>query len=477
MPPDSLFLFRFDVIDSTLALEGDFKTEMDVEYEDRAELFFSHAGDLDTYIGAEMDPAGRVLDYTCEFYRKFDYEWNFKTLDYCHEIRPDGYSIAGSVTLEELSGFGVNMEEDFLMGAFRADYRPDGEVNWYSLKLTDDKHADFHQPKVFFKARADKKPFFKMKGAVLSVEDLETAPWPAIAKSNGINTLGTHITPSQVLGFMTTERGRHFADECSRLGIDVEHQLHAMGDLLPRTLFDEDSTMFRMDRNGRRVADFNCCAHSAKALETISAKVAEYARALPATNHRYYFWLDDNSEPCFCPLCGEYSASEQALIIENKMLEAIRNVDPKATLAHLAYQETMEPPVKVKPSEGIFLEFAPIERQWDRPLSDLDAPGRKGRMSHKEVIRLLDANLKVFPAETAVVLEYWLDVSLASGWKKPAVGLPWHPDVFIQDLEVYKQRGIGNVTSFAVYMDSTYFSVFPSTECLRDYGTILGVYR
>ena len=137
----------------------------------------------------------------------------------------------------------------------------------------------------------------------------------------------------------------------------------------------------------------------------------------------------------------------------------------------------MEPPVKVKPSEGIFLEFAPIERQWDRPLSDLDAPGRKGRMSHKEVIRLLDANLKVFPAETAVVLEYWLDVSLASGWKKPAVGLPWHPDVFIQDLEVYKQRGIGNVTSFAVYMDSTYFSVFPSMECLRDYGTILGVYR
>ena len=98
-------------------------------------------------------------------------------------------------------------------------------------------------------------------------------------------------------------------------------------------------------------------------------------------------------------------------------------------------------------------------------------------MSHREVMRLLDANLKVFPAETAVVLEYWLDVSLASDWKKPAVELPWHPDVFIQDLEVYKSRGLGNVTSFAVYMDSTYFSVFPDGECLRDYGTVLGVYR
>ena len=159
------------------------------------------------------------------------------------------------------------------------------------------------------------------------------------------------------------------------------------------------------------------------------------------------------------------------------MLEAIREVDPEATLAHLAYQRTMEPPVKVKPSDGIFLEFAPIERQWDRPLSDLDAPGRKGRMSHRRVMELLDANLKVFPAETAVVLEYWLDVSLASDWKKPAVQLPWHPEVFARDLEVYKSRGISNVTSFAVYMDSTYFNAYPSEECLRDYGTILGVYR
>ena len=89
----------------------------------------------------------------------------------------------------------------------------------------------------------------------------------------------------------------------------------------------------------------------------------------------------------------------------------------------------------------------------------------------------LDANLKVFPPETAVVLEYWLDVSLASDWKKPAVELPWHPDVFIQDLAVYKSRGISDVTSFAVYMDSTYFSVYPGKECLEDYGIILGVCR
>ena len=474
---DSLFLFRFDVKDSTLALEGDFKTEMDVSYEDRVEIFFSHAGELDTYHGAEMDPAGRVLDYQCTFYRQFDYDWNFSTVDYCHEIRPDGYSIAGSVTLAELSDLGIDVNGGFRMGVFRADYRPDRKVNWYSMKLTDDEHADFHQPNVFFPARVDKDSWFKMRGAVLSVDDLGTVNWPEIAKKNGINTLGTHITPSQVLAFIQSEEGKSFLQECARLGIDVEHQLHAMADLLPRSLFEENPDMFRMDRNGQRVADFNCCPHSEKALEVISSNAAMFAKDLPATNHRYYLWLDDNSEPCFCPLCKEYSASEQALIIENRMLNAIRDVDPEAMLAHLAYQKTMEPPVKVKPSEGIFLEFAPIEREWDRPLKDIDAPGRKGRMSHKQVLELLEANLKVFPAKTAVALEYWLDVSLASDWRKPAVELPWHPEVFISDLETYKSFGIKNITSFAVYMDSTYFSAYPLRPCLSDYGSILGVAR
>lgn len=474
---DSLFLFRFDVLEETLTLKDGFQSEMDVEPEDRVEIFFSHPGKLDTYVGAEMDPAGRMLDYKCTYYRNFDYDWNFKTLEYSHEIRAGGYSVAGSVTLGELSEFGVDMDAGFLMGVFRADFRPDGGVNWYSMKLTDDKSADFHQPKVFFPARADKESWFQMRGAVLSVQDLATVDWPLIAKLSGINTIGTHMLPGEVIGFMESGKGRAFLDECRRYGIDVEHQLHSMGELLPRELFSEDSTMFRMDRHGHRVPDFNCCPHSEKALEIIASNAAKFAEALPATNHRYYFWLDDNSEPCYCPECKELSASDQALIIENRMLDSIRKVDPEATLAHLAYQATLPPPVKVKPSEGIFLEFAPIERQWDRPLSDLDAPGRKGRMSHREVVDYLEDNLKVFPAETAVVLEYWLDVSLASGWKKPAVNLPWHPEAFASDLETYAGYGIKNITSFAVYMDSTYFGSYPRQTCLSDYGTMMGVYR
>jgi hypothetical protein len=40
----------------------------------------------------------------------------------------------------------------------------------------------------------------------------------------------------------------------------------------------------------------------------------------------------------------------------------------------------------------------------------------------------------VFPAGTAQVLEYWLDVSRFSQWKRPAVRLPWRRDVLEADL-------------------------------------------
>ncbi|WP_103983375.1 DUF4838 domain-containing protein [Parabacteroides chinchillae] len=310
--------------------------------------------------------------------------------------------------------------------------------------------------------------FFKMRGVVLSVHDLETVDWPRLAADNGINTIGTHVTPKEVEAFIKSEKGQKFLADCNKYGIQVEHQLHAIHELLPRELFSEDSTLFRMDENGNRVADFNCCASSSKALDIIAENAIHYAKLLPSTNHRYYYWLDDGAPLCFCPECAHLSGSEQALMIENRIIQGLKTIDPKAQLAHLAYHTTMEAPKKVKPADGIFLEFAPFYRSWEKPLSDEFASGRG--MTHAENIRFLEDNLKVFPAETAVVLEYWLDVSLFSDWKKPAVKLPWHPDVFMSDLETYAGFGIKNITSFAVYMDDRYWQQYPDQTFLKDYG-------
>ncbi len=308
-----------------------------------------------------------------------------------------------------------------------------------------------------------------MRGIILSVEDLETVDWAKLAHENGINTIGTHITPRQVADFMQSEKGQKFNADCRKYGIFVEHQLHAMKELLPRELFAEDTTMFRMDSEGRRTDDWNCCPSSEKALGIIAENAAKYAELLPASNHRYYFWLDDGKPTCRCPSCSELSASDQALIIENIMIKAIRKVDPQAQLAHLAYLNTLPAPEKVSPAEGIFLEFAAFfYRSWETPLSNPEGSGRE--MTHADILEHLKDNLKIFPAETAVVLEYWLDVSLFSDWKKPAVELPWRRDVFESDLHTYSEFGLENVTSFAVYMDSVYFSKYPDTGFLKEYG-------
>ena len=316
--------------------------------------------------------------------------------------------------------------------------------------------------------------WWQMRGIVLSTKELAEVDWPALAARSGINTIGTHITPSEVLAFLDTDKGRSFTEACHKHGITVEHQLHAMGELLPRELFAEDPTMFRMDTSGVRTADFNCCVHSQKALDIIAANAAKLADALRPDNHRYYFWLDDNAPVCHCPLCREFSPSEQALIVENCMLRAIREVDPEARLAHLAYSHFMDPPVKVRPDEGIFLEFAPIYRSWDVPLVVEDALCPRGYpVTNGDNLRWLEANLQVFDAEDAVVLEYWLDVSLFSRWKRPAVELPWHPEVCRSDLATYARYGIRNVTSFAVYMDADYFKRFPSQAPVEEYGAML----
>ena len=328
------------------------------------------------------------------------------------------------------------------------------------------------------KQSAEEDSWWQMRGLVLSTKELAEVDWPSMAEKNGINTIGTHITPSEVMAFLASDQGQSFTAACREKGITVEHQLHAMAELLPRELFAQDPEMFRMDSSGVRTADYNCCVHSRKALDIIASNAAEIARVLRPGNHRYYFWLDDNAPVCHCPLCREYSPSEQALIVENRLLQAIREQDPDARVAHLAYSHFMDPPVKVRPEEGIFLEFAPIYRSWDVPLVDEDAMCPRGYpVSNGDNLRWLEANLQLFDPEDAVVLEYWLDVSLFSRWKRPAVQLPWHPEVCRSDLETYARYGIRNVTSFAVYMDAEYFRRFPSTAPVEEYGALLRSFR
>jgi len=317
-------------------------------------------------------------------------------------------------------------------------------------------------------------PFFLTRGVVLLPQDILTGNWLNMAKASRLTTIATHVRPAEVARFMQTVQGRGFLDECRAFGIHVEHELHAVGELLPRELFADDPSMFRMNEQGQRTPDSNLCVHSSPALEVICRNALAVAETLRPTTGRYFFWADDASPMCRCPQCGKLSDSEQTLILENEIIRALRRSDPRATLAHLAYHNTLAPPVQIKPERGVFLEFAPIQRSYHVPLRCQEAcASDPKRTAHAGLIAALEGNLEVFGREGAQVLEYWLDVSLFSDWKREkTIALPWDQRVFEQDLETYAHYGIRHITSFACWADGNYVARFGEPP-VQEYGDAL----
>lgn len=311
-------------------------------------------------------------------------------------------------------------------------------------------------------------PHIKTRGVVIAYNDLSFAEWPQLAASHGLNTIGLHPFPENSLpdlaAFISSDEGNKFLQTCRSLGIEVEYEIHAMNHLLPRSLFDSAPEMFRMDESGARIREINMCPSNSEALEILGHNAAELSRVLKPTTGRHFLWGTDSYGWCKCPKCRHLSDSDQALIVENAMLRALRAENPEATLAHLAYAGTAAAPVQVMPENGIFLEFAPIHRCHDIPYAE--------QKDCEEALDHLDANLELFGRDTAQVLEYWLDVSLFSQYKRPPQAIPWSDSLFASDLQTYAARGIRHITTFAVFADNEYVKLH-GVPPIDAYGRIL----
>ena len=229
---------------------------------------------------------------------------------------------------------------------------------------------------------------------VLIPFDLTLAEWPERVAQAGLNTIGLHAARrlDVLVKFVRSDEGQRFLATCRRLGLNVEYELHAMEDLLSREYIHKDKSMFRMDKTGQRTQEFNCCPSHPGALEIIAESALEFSRILRPTTHRYFYWPDDGREWCHCDKCRGLSSSEQALLVENHILRALRkHHDPEAAVCHIAYGPTLEPPKQVKPEPGIFLEFAPITRSYDRPFAEQTAKTLIDRLE------VFDANLGSVP--------------------------------------------------------------------------------
>ena len=330
---------------------------------------------------------------------------------------------------------------------------------------------------------------FRRRGLVLVPGDTSLPNWPERARRAGLTTLALHeFTVMGILAFAVSDAGRAFLDQCRAAKLEIEYELHLMSDLLQRSLFAQHPEWFRMDASGQRTADANCCVHAPAALDHIARNAAVIARLLPSTSDRYFFWGDDGASWCRCPKCKELSDSEQAVAVENRILKELRKDRPQATLAHLAYHRTLPAPRQVRPDEGLFLEFAPIDRAYGAindpsyngttdsgvfvPLKNREFRFRPKDHSNGELLDFLDANLEVFPKATAQVLEYWTDVSVVSR-KKPARKQPFDAAVMRADLIEYRRRGLSQISSFAVWVDADYAQRHGEPTFIQDYGNLL----
>ena len=308
---------------------------------------------------------------------------------------------------------------------------------------------------------------FLTRGLVMGWEEV-SRPYELdyidLASKNGINTFSIYNADRN------SEAWKGFFNRAREAGIDFEFEEHMMSFLLPRELFSSHPEYFRMEKNGKRTKDANGCPSNKECLEVVKINAKDIARRYHPTNNKYYFWMDDGGGICHCPDCKSLNASDQALLFENAVIEAVREINPEAQVAHLCYHETLDPPKKIKPAEGIFLEFAPFFRNWSYPLSNGTAKGRTG-ISHDRYLKALKANLKIFPVETAQVLEYWMDDSLFSEWNPDKlVKIPWNPEIFKNDLDTYASFGIRHIMCYCAYVGPDYVRQFGFPDFLVEYG-------
>ena len=181
--------------------------------------------------------------------------------------------------------------------------------------------------------------------------------WVRMALDAGLDMLGMHPVGGneardslqRMIDMLQNDRQfNKRIEELESHGIQVEYACHALSWMLPRGYFESHPDWFRLNEDGIRVPDYNCCPSSRQALKVITERAALLAKYLYTDSHRYHFWADDAaSGSCFCEECRQFSPSDNLLRITHAILEGIKQVDSLGKLSYLAYHDTINAP---KPS-------------------------------------------------------------------------------------------------------------------------------
>lgn len=277
---------------------------------------------------------------------------------------------------------------------------------------------------------------------------------PDVLGLHPVGGIGAENSLDKLLELIKTRDFQTKLEKVRSLGIKVEYELHALSWLIDRKLFAGHTDWFRFGKDGR-TPDFHMCVSNQAALDYLSERAEKLAKLLPSDTGRYHFWVDDTADgACECEKCAEFSSSDQALIIYNAILRGVKRFDMNATECYLAYHSTLSVPTKIRPDDGIYLEFAPMSRDTKRKLDAPDCEVNKNELSNIKPL------LGFFGKKGAQVLEYQIDNSLFSGWKKPPKKLKIEPDAIKSDLKLYEKLGFSMVTSFGCFLSDDYINLW-----------------
>ncbi|HGJ66744.1 TPA: hypothetical protein ENS27_15385 [bacterium] len=196
--------------------------------------------------------------------------------------------------------------------------------------------------------------------------------------------------------------------------------------------------------------------------------IKDYIKILPDKINDFFLWpadvvlqIYDNPE--------NWSIADITLMFTNEMAKAIKEIKPKGRMSFLSYWTTWGVPKNIKPLDNVFLEIAHMHQCYSHSITDHSC-----QTNSKEVMPDIDGLMNVFDPSETHVLGYWLDASLfGRGVYKGLEGrLPYIGNNIRQDFLYYKSKGIKNISTFAVGLNSDYFVKFISPTIFQ-YSALL----
>jgi hypothetical protein len=156
--------FSFAAEDDEQVVVVNVENELDIGGEDRVELFFASSAletpvsgesgcELPLYYGVEIDPLGRVLDFSARYYRRFDFDWDFPGLEVVAFNSQSHYQIEARIPLQALQDLNlISPENGLMVGVFRGEFSGSGDgltSRWISWIDPSTPQPDFHVSEAF----------------------------------------------------------------------------------------------------------------------------------------------------------------------------------------------------------------------------------------------------------------------------------------------------------------------------------------